>query len=167
MEIFEVIDIIERWHNRSNRVTRNCLHLLNLLADSLGNYRLNGLSLHQGLHKMGSCNQSTGCSGRKRLLADLGTTGIFINDTVVVSSTGADNFTSIGDAIAFAPNNSMPQDGYFVIYVRGGYYEEYVVVPKYKTNIMLVGDGINRTVITGNHSVVDGWTTYNSSTFSK
>ena len=116
---------------------------------------------------MGSCNQSTGCSGRKRLLADLGTTGIFINDTVVVSSTGADNFTSIGDAIAFAPNNSMPRDGYFVIYVRGGYYEEYVVIPKYKTNIMLVGDGINRTVITGNHSVVDGWTTYNSSTFSK
>ncbi|XP_022945508.1 probable pectinesterase/pectinesterase inhibitor 25 [Cucurbita moschata] len=122
-------------------------------------------TLIKGLHKMGSCNQSTGCSGRKRLLADLGTTGIFINDTVVVSSTGADNFTSIGDAIAFAPNNSMPQDGYFVIYVRGGYYEEYVIVPKYKTNIMLIGDGINRTVITGNHSVVDGWTTYNSSTF--
>ncbi|KAG7012973.1 putative pectinesterase/pectinesterase inhibitor 25, partial [Cucurbita argyrosperma subsp. argyrosperma] len=44
-------------------------------------------TLIKGLHKMGSCNQSTGCSGRKRLLADLGTTGIFINDTVVVSST--------------------------------------------------------------------------------
>ncbi|XP_022150485.1 probable pectinesterase/pectinesterase inhibitor 25 [Momordica charantia] len=123
------------------------------------------ITLIKGLRKMGSCNQSTICSGRERLLTDLGTTGIFINNTVVVSSTGADNFTSIGDAIAFSPNNSMPEDGYFVIYVREGYYEEYVVVPKYKTNIMLIGDGINRTVITGNHSVVDGWTTYNSSTF--
>ncbi|XP_023549932.1 probable pectinesterase/pectinesterase inhibitor 25 isoform X3 [Cucurbita pepo subsp. pepo] len=122
-------------------------------------------TLIKGLHTMGSCNQSTKCSGRKRLLTDLGTTGILINNTVVVSSTGADNFTSIGDAISFAPNNSMPQDGYFVIYVRQGYYDEYVIVPKYKTNIMLIGDGINRTVITGNHNVVDGWTTYNSSTF--
>jgi pectinesterase len=32
---------------------------------------------------------------------------------------------------------------------------------------MLLGDGINRTVITGNHSVIDGWTTFNSSTFGK
>ena len=30
---------------------------------------------------------------------------------------------------------------------------------------MLLGDGINRTVITGNRSVVDGWTTFNSATF--
>ncbi|KGN52152.1 probable pectinesterase/pectinesterase inhibitor 25 [Cucumis sativus] len=123
-------------------------------------------TLIKGLHKMEPCNnQSTKCLGRQRLLTDLGSTGILINNTVVVSSTGADNFTSIGDAIAFAPNNSMPQDGYFVIYVKEGYYEEYVVVPKFKTNIMLIGDGINRTIITGNHNVVDGWTTYNSSTF--
>ncbi|XP_038891461.1 probable pectinesterase/pectinesterase inhibitor 25 [Benincasa hispida] len=123
-------------------------------------------TLIKGLHKMGSCNnQSRKCSGRKRLLTNLGSTGILINNTVVVSSTGGDNFTSIGDAIAFAPNNSMPQDGYFVIYVREGYYEEYVVIPKFKTNVMLIGDGINRTVITGNRNVIDGWTTYNSSTF--
>ncbi|CAI9767834.1 unnamed protein product [Fraxinus pennsylvanica] len=29
----------------------------------------------------------------------------------------------------------------------------------------MIGDGINQTIITGNHSFVDGWTTFNSSTF--
>lgn len=93
--------------------------------------------------------------------------GILVNDTVTVSLYGTDNFTSIAGAIAFAPNQSKPEDGYFVIYAREGYYQEYVVVPKHKKNIMLIGDGINRTVITGNHSVIDGWTTFNSSTFGK
>nr|XP_027109328.1 probable pectinesterase/pectinesterase inhibitor 25 [Coffea arabica] len=46
-----------------------------------------------------------------------------------------------------------------------GFYEEYVVVPKHKKSVMLIGDGINRTVISGNRNVVDGWTTFNSSTF--
>lgn len=92
--------------------------------------------------------------------------GLLINETVTVGRDGTENFTSITDAIALAPNNSQPTDGYFIIYVREGYYEEYVVVPSYKKNIMLLGDGINRTVITGNHSVKDGlWTTFNSSTF--
>jgi pectinesterase len=94
--------------------------------------------------------------------------GILLNETVIVSPYGTDNFTSITEAIAFAPNNSMREDGYYLIYAREGYYEEYIVVPKYKKNIMLLGDGINRTVITGNHSVFDGrWTTFNSSTFGK
>nr|GMD40228.1 probable pectinesterase/pectinesterase inhibitor 25 [Ipomoea batatas] len=48
---------------------------------------------------------------------------------------------------------------------KEGYYEENVVVGKHKKNIMLVGDGINRTVIVGNRSVADGWTTYKSATF--
>jgi hypothetical protein len=30
---------------------------------------------------------------------------------------------------------------------------------------MMIGDGINKTIITGNHSVVDGWTTFGSPTF--
>ena len=30
---------------------------------------------------------------------------------------------------------------------------------------MMVGDGIGQTVVTGNRSVVDGWTTFQSATF--
>ncbi|XP_039154795.1 probable pectinesterase/pectinesterase inhibitor 20 [Eucalyptus grandis] len=34
-----------------------------------------------------------------------------------------------------------------------------------KMYLMMIGDGINQTVITGNRSVADGWTTFNSATF--
>ncbi|KAI8026114.1 putative pectinesterase/pectinesterase inhibitor 7 [Camellia lanceoleosa] len=52
-----------------------------------------------------------------------------------------------------------------MIYVVGGVYEKYVSIAQNKPYLMMVGDGINKTVITGNHSVADGWTTYSSPTF--
>ncbi|KAL0008266.1 hypothetical protein SO802_009768 [Lithocarpus litseifolius] len=113
-----------------------------------------------------SCQKSVHCPNKERTLSELkGNNGILVIDKVTVSRNGTGNFTSITEAIAFAPNNSMPEDGLFVIYAREGYYEEYIVVHKNKRNILLIGDGINKTVITGNHSVIDGWTTFNSSTF--
>ncbi|KAJ0515673.1 putative pectinesterase [Helianthus annuus] len=42
---------------------------------------------------------------------------------------------------------------------------EYVEISKKKTNIMMIGDGMDLTVISGNHSFIDGWTTYRSATF--
>ncbi|KAG5021108.1 putative pectinesterase/pectinesterase inhibitor 47 [Glycine soja] len=113
-----------------------------------------------------SCAKLSNCTSRtERILKESGSQGILLYDFVIVSHYGIDNYTSIGDAIAAAPNNTKPEDGYFLVYVREGLYEEYVVIPKEKKNILLVGDGINKTIITGNHSVIDGWTTFNSSTF--
>lgn len=88
-----------------------------------------------------------------------------MSKAVIVGPFKSDNFTTITDAIAAAPNNTRPEDGYFVIYAREGVYEEYIVVPINKKNLMLIGDGIKKTIITGNHNVVDGWTTYNCSSF--
>ncbi|KAJ6690697.1 hypothetical protein OIU85_006900 [Salix viminalis] len=122
-------------------------------------------TLLPALHKTPSCQKSSNCHRGERILSDDADNGILVNDVVIVGPYGADNFTTIGDAIAFAPNKSKSEDGYFVIFVREGIYEEYVVVPKNKKNIIMIGEGINRTVITGNHSVGDGWTTFNSSTF--
>ncbi|TKY49808.1 pectinesterase/pectinesterase inhibitor 47 [Spatholobus suberectus] len=114
-----------------------------------------------------SCTKLSNCTRTERILKESGSQGILLYDFVIVSPYGIDNHTSIGEAIAAAPNNTKPEDGYFLVYVREGYYEEYVVIPKEKKNILLVGDGINKTIITGNHSVIDGWTTFNSSTFDK
>lgn len=90
---------------------------------------------------------------------------VLVSDVVVVTQDGTGNFTTINDAIASAPNNTKPIDGYFLIYVVGGVYQEYVSIPKNKKYLMILGDGINQTVITGNRSVGDGWTTFNSATF--
>ncbi|XP_028782843.1 probable pectinesterase/pectinesterase inhibitor 25 [Neltuma alba] len=121
----------------------------------------------QVLREKYSCKASSKCKSRSEriLLRESESKGILLNSYAIVSHYGTDNFTSIGEAISAAPTNLRPEDGYFLIYVREGYYEEYVIVPKHKKNILLIGDGINHTIIAGNHSVIDGWTTFNSSTF--
>lgn len=86
---------------------------------------------------------------------------------MVVKPDGSGDFTTINEAVMAAPNNTGTNNGYHVIYVVAGVYNEYVSVAKTKQNLMIVGDGINRTIITGNRSVVDGWTTFQSATFGK
>lgn len=101
-------------------------------------------------------------SGRRLLQS--GNDTVLVYDVVVVSQDGTGNYTSITDAVNSAPSNlDGTTNGYYLIYVAAGVYQEYVVVGKRKTYLMMIGEGINRTVVTGNHNVVDGWTTFNSS----
>ncbi|XP_010522800.1 PREDICTED: probable pectinesterase/pectinesterase inhibitor 7 [Tarenaya hassleriana] len=102
---------------------------------------------------------------RRKLAGEDNNGTVMVSDIVTVSQDGSGNFSTISDAVAAAPNNTDGRNGYFLIYVTAGIYEEYVSVAKNKRFLMMVGDGINRTVITGNRSVVDGWTTFNSATF--
>ncbi|KAK9123273.1 hypothetical protein Sjap_012875 [Stephania japonica] len=80
---------------------------------------------------------------------------------ISVAKDGSGNFSTIMDAVNFAPNNS---DYRVLIMIKEGVYEENVVVQSYKTNLVLLGDGSEVTVITGNRSVGDGWTTFRSAT---
>ncbi|KAL7205316.1 hypothetical protein ACSBR2_018293 [Camellia fascicularis] len=119
---------------------------------------------HLGL-KMSSQHRKVyeSVSGRK-LLQTSGGGQVKVNIMVIVNKDGSGNFTTISDAVAAVPNNTAANMGYFMIYVVGGVYEEYVSIAKNKQYLMIVGDGINKTIITGNHSVADGWTTYSSAT---
>lgn len=105
--------------------------------------------------------------GRKLLQASGDNLSVTVSDIVVVSQDGSGNFTAINDAIAAAPNNTNGSGGYFLIFVTEGVYQEYVSIPKNKKYLMMAGDGINRTIITGDHNVVDNFTTFNSATFGK
>ncbi|KAJ8899057.1 hypothetical protein K2173_010210 [Erythroxylum novogranatense] len=91
---------------------------------------------------------------------------VSVYDILVVSQDGSGNYTTINDAVTAAPTSSNGTNGYFLIYIAAGVYEEYVSIPSNKTYLMMIGDGINQTVITGNHSVADNWTTFSSATFS-
>lgn len=90
-----------------------------------------------------------------------------VTDIVTVIHDGSGNFPTITDAVNAAPNNTDVSKGYFIIYVTAGIYEEYISIPKNKKNLMMIGDGIGKTIITGNRNVVDGWTTFNSASFGK
>lgn len=80
---------------------------------------------------------------------------------VTVAQDGSGNFTTITEAIAAAPNKSSTR---YIIKVMQGTYTENVEVGKKKTNIMLIGEGMETTIVTGSRNVVDGSTTFNSST---
>ncbi|XP_013608603.1 PREDICTED: probable pectinesterase/pectinesterase inhibitor 40 [Brassica oleracea var. oleracea] len=80
---------------------------------------------------------------------------------LVVSRNGTGNFTTIGEAVSAAPNLSETR---FVIYIKCGVYFENIEIPREKTMIMFLGDGIGQTVIKANRNGADGWTAFNSAT---
>ena len=85
-----------------------------------------------------------------------------ISANITVASDGSEDFTSIMEAVKAAPNNSLAR---FVIYIKKAIYKEYVSIPQNKWNIMMVGDGMNQTIISSSHSSTTGYGTYGSATF--
>uniref|UniRef100_A0A803MF96 Pectinesterase n=1 Tax=Chenopodium quinoa TaxID=63459 RepID=A0A803MF96_CHEQI len=84
-----------------------------------------------------------------------------IKPNVVVASDGSGNYTTIGEAIKMAPNMSSSR---YVIKIKAGIYKENLEIPRNKMNVMFFGSGINSTVISGNRSIVDGYSTFTSAT---
>ncbi|GJS62979.1 putative pectinesterase [Tanacetum coccineum] len=70
------------------------------------------------------------------------------NPDVVVALDGSGNFTSIQEAVDSA--GSRRRGKKYVIYVKAGIYQEYVEIQHKVRNIKMFGDGINKTIITGN-----------------
>ncbi|KAH7856281.1 hypothetical protein Vadar_029466 [Vaccinium darrowii] len=84
-----------------------------------------------------------------------------IVSNVVVATDGSGNYTTVSEAVDSAPKKGETR---YIIYVKAGTYNETVRIASGKTNLMLVGDGMNLTIITGSLNRVDGSTTFNSAT---
>ncbi|KAG9154713.1 hypothetical protein Leryth_014221 [Lithospermum erythrorhizon] len=81
---------------------------------------------------------------------------------VTVCKTGGCDYKAVQEAVNAAPANSGKR---FVIGIKEGVYEEIVRVPLEKKNVVFLGDGIGKTVITGSLNVGQpGMTTLNSAT---
>lgn len=87
-----------------------------------------------------------------------------IDANVVVAKDGSGKYKTVQEAVAAAPDNAQKR---YVIYVKRGTYKENVDIGKSKKNLMLVGDGMDATIITGSLNVVDGSTTFKSATVGK
>lgn len=80
-----------------------------------------------------------------------GTTIFAPNSTVANDGNG--NFTTISAAVQAAPSFSSEK---YVIYIKAGVYQENVIVDVTKKNIVLLGDGADKTMISSNRSVDGG-----------
>jgi len=99
---------------------------------------------------------------RDRALLEAGAgAGAAIKADVVVAQDGSGKFRTLKEAVDAAPDGGKSR---YVIYVKKGVYKENVEVGKQKRELMIVGDGMDATVITGSRNVVDGVTTFNSAT---
>ncbi|GAA0141270.1 esterase [Lithospermum erythrorhizon] len=83
-----------------------------------------------------------------------------ITPNAVVAQDGSGNYRTIKAALDAAAARSG--EGRYVIHIKGGVYQENLEIEM--NNIMLVGDGLRYTIITGSRSVGGGSTTFNSGT---
>ncbi|XP_014523121.1 putative pectinesterase/pectinesterase inhibitor 24 [Vigna radiata var. radiata] len=81
---------------------------------------------------------------------------------IVVAKDSSGNFKTITSALKHVPEKS---DKRTVIYVKKGIYTENVRVEKTKWNVMIIGDGMNATIVSGSLNFVDGTPTFSSATF--
>ncbi|KAK9143255.1 hypothetical protein Syun_012655 [Stephania yunnanensis] len=84
----------------------------------------------------------------------------------VVAKDGTGTHKTVNEAVAAAlAHRKRNQNDRLVIHVKAGVYTEKVEITREMKNLMFVGDGIDRTVITGKRNVIDGATTFNSASF--
>ncbi|KAG0503815.1 hypothetical protein HPP92_003887 [Vanilla planifolia] len=81
---------------------------------------------------------------------------------VTVAGDGTGQVKKIQDAVDMVPKKSTSA---FVVYVKAGVYSENVVVDKNKWNVVIVGDGMYKTVVNSERNFVDGSTTFSTATF--
>ncbi|KAL4364371.1 hypothetical protein GQ457_04G014270 [Hibiscus cannabinus] len=81
---------------------------------------------------------------------------------LVVAQDGSGNHRTIKEALDAASKRSG--NGRFVIRVKSGIYKENLEIGNKLKNIMLIGDGLRYTIITGSRSVGGGSTTFDSAT---
>ncbi|KAL0924666.1 hypothetical protein M5K25_005515 [Dendrobium thyrsiflorum] len=136
----------------------------------------NAVSNLLAINKAASTNSA---GGNRKLLSNGGRSGFpawvsaadrkllqssTVNANLVVAKDGSGNYKTISEAVA-ASASKRSGTSRFVIYVKAGTYNEQVQIKSSMKNLMIVGDGIDKTVVTGSKNVVDGSTTFRSATF--
>lgn len=80
---------------------------------------------------------------------------------VIVAKDGSGNVTTINDAMKMVPKKSKDR---FVIYIKEGEYLENVVLDKSFWNVMVYGDGMDKSIVLGSLNKIDGVPTFDTAT---
>ncbi|KAK2975837.1 hypothetical protein RJ640_022854, partial [Escallonia rubra] len=127
-----------------------------LISNSLA---VNGVLMKQQEYQDGYPSWVT--AGARKLLQ---TSSLASRANAVVAKDGSGRFRTIQAAINYAAAAKRSRNARFIIHVKAGVYRENIEVGNNVNRIMLVGDGLRYTIITGSRSVAGGFTTYSSAT---
>ncbi|XP_065867142.1 pectinesterase 1-like [Euphorbia lathyris] len=95
--------------------------------------------------------------GDRRLLQEFKPT-----PNVTVAKDDSGDVTTIEEAVAQIPKKGLTR---FIIYVKEGTYTENILLDKNRWNVMIYGDGMDKTIISGSKNFVDGTPTFSTATF--
>ncbi|KAJ4715279.1 Pectinesterase [Melia azedarach] len=136
------------------RLTSNALNMMlsfDNFGDDLNTWRVPGTERTGFWEKSGAQLEFSG-GFPSQLTAD-----------VTVCKDGRCHYKTVQEAVNAAPDNEMTKR--FVIRIKAGVYEEIVRVPFEKKNVVFLGNGMGKTVITGSLNAGQrGMTTYDSAT---
>ncbi|KAG2411067.1 Pectinesterase inhibitor 6 Pectin methylesterase [Vigna angularis] len=82
---------------------------------------------------------------------------------VVVAQDGSGNYKTISEGVAAA--SKLSGKGRVVVHVKAGVYKENIDISRTVKNLMIIGDGMGATIVTGSRNAQDGSTTFRSATF--
>lgn len=146
-----------------NKPSQYASNSLSIVAKILGVLAKFNVPVHRRLLGMG---QSTGHGfpewvslGDRRVLQE-----VKPKPDVTVASDGTGDCKTIREAVGRIPKKSKTR---FVIYVKAGTYLENNILDKSKWNVMMYGDGKDKTIVSGSLNFVDGTPTFSTATFGK
>ncbi|EPS72184.1 pectinesterase family protein, partial [Genlisea aurea] len=146
--------------NTTSEMLSNGLAIVTDFSTIFSSLQLGSFTSRRRLMGEGEENPDDGFvqSARRRLLAvNINT----IKANVTVAQDGSGQFKTIGAALATLPKKSNDT---FVIHVKAGVYKETVIVPKKVNNVVIYGDGPEKTRVVNNKNYADGVQTFHTAT---
>ncbi|OIW02497.1 hypothetical protein TanjilG_05090 [Lupinus angustifolius] len=80
----------------------------------------------------------------------------------VVANDGSEQYKTIGEALKLVKKKSLKR---FIVYVKEGTYVENIDLDKNTWNVMIIGDGKDKTIVSGSRNFYDGTPTFETATF--
>nr|XP_043608869.1 putative pectinesterase/pectinesterase inhibitor 24 [Erigeron canadensis] len=143
---------------KSTELTSNSLAIINGFSSISNSYN----QRRRLLSYAGSDEMPEWVSGKDRKLLQKTNLPKGIKADIVVAKDGTGKYKKISDALKAVPEKSKKR---FVIYVKKGVYFENVRIEKPMWNVMMIGDGMDSTIVSASLNVVDGTPTFQSATF--
>ncbi|KAL6896668.1 hypothetical protein ACP4OV_007240 [Aristida adscensionis] len=145
--------------NASQELTEDILAVVDQFSDTLA-----GLTVGRRLLGDDGMPAWMGEGSRHLLEAAAGPSGSSSSEmkpNVTVAADGSGDFKTINEALAKVPPKSPDR---YVVYIKAGTYKEYVSVGRTLTNVVFLGDGAEKTIITGNKNFKMNITTKDTAT---
>lgn len=153
-------DTVRDYLKNSQELTSNSLAIVTWISNIVGSIKLRRLmGFYHHRHKINKVPDWLKPKDRKLIQSSADLRKIA---NAVVAKDGSAKYKTITAALKDVPDKGNKR---YVIYVKKGVYEENVRVEKPKWNVVMVGDGKDKTIVTGKLNVVDGTPTFQSATF--